>query len=739
MTHRVFGIRHHGPGSARSLRATLDSYGPDIVLVEGPPDANDLLHYVGSEGLQPPVALLVYRSDAPLRAVFFPFAQFSPEWQAIRYALEHDVPVRFCDLPMRYVLAVEPQDVAGAGGAGEVLERAPDPITLFAQAAGYDDPETWFDAQIEGRIDAEDLFDALAEGFAAIRSDYEAEDERETRREAWMRRTIARAAGEGYQRIAVVCGAWHAPALLEARPAKGDAALLKGMKWVKTAATWVPWTNYRLAYAGGYGAGIRSPGWYSHLWSRPENVVSDWVSSAAVLLREEGLDAPTSSVIDAVRAAETLAAMRGRRLAGLDELRDAMLATICAGEEAPLALIRSRLEVGDAMGEVPEDACNVPLLHDVQAQQRRLRLPASEEARALDLDLRKETDLLRSRLLHRLLLLGVQWGRQERTGRALGTFHELWTVRWDPEFAIVLVERSIWGNTVDAACDGYLRQQASEERRLPALSALLRRCVLADLPSAIDALLSAIGRRASSADVPDLLAAMAPLAEVVRYGDVRETRADAVLPIVEGLWERIAVELPGACLSLDDDASHHMLQALQDLDGAMRLLDRHDLRDEWFEVLERMGATTGSGVHTLVRGWCCGVLLDAGRLDESRLESLMGLVLSPVTPAPETATWVEGLLSGSGLLILHRDALWIALDRWLISLQGDTFDVLVPLLRRAVSHFTPAERRRMGEKVARLHRQDAASSRYEAAPAVDRRRADLVLPVLAQILGVPRE
>jgi hypothetical protein len=212
-----------------------------------------------------------------------------------------------------------------------------------------------------------------------------------------------------------------------------------------------------------------------------------------------------------------------------------------------------------------------------------------------------------------------------------------------------------------------------------------------------------------------------------------------VLPIVGGLWERIAVELPGACLSLDDDAAHDMLAALQRLDDAIRLLDRTDVREEWVDVLRATGASVESAVHALLRGWCCGALLDGGRLDEAQLARLTGLVLSPVTPAEEAAAWIEGLLSGSGLLILNRDALWTALDRWLTDLSGETFDALLPLLRRAVSHFTPAERGRMGEKVMRLNREDVVDGRNGALPTVNRERADLVLPVLAHILGVPRE
>ena len=39
----IFGVRHHGPGCARSLQAALEQLKPDIVLVEGPPDAQDAL------------------------------------------------------------------------------------------------------------------------------------------------------------------------------------------------------------------------------------------------------------------------------------------------------------------------------------------------------------------------------------------------------------------------------------------------------------------------------------------------------------------------------------------------------------------------------------------------------------------------------------------------------------------------------------------------------------------------
>ena len=58
-----FGVRHHGPGSARSLVHALEAHAPQLVLIEGPPDANELLPLAKHAGLEPPVALLVYATD----------------------------------------------------------------------------------------------------------------------------------------------------------------------------------------------------------------------------------------------------------------------------------------------------------------------------------------------------------------------------------------------------------------------------------------------------------------------------------------------------------------------------------------------------------------------------------------------------------------------------------------------------------------------------------------------------
>lgn len=763
VTTHLFGIRHHGPGCARALREALERLEPDIVLVEGPPDAHGVLPLLTNPAMKPPVALLIYAPAAPAHAVYYPFTSFSPEWQAMRYALTRAIPARFIDLPQSVRLAQEinaaaattapaspevkgvPERLPAADAVAETLPDAPatgaptvrdDPLALLAEAAGYADHELWWERQIEQRQNANDLFEGILEAMTALRADLTPKDEEEALREAHMRQSIRAAEKEGFNRIAVVCGAWHTPALAQRDHAKGDASLLNKLPRAKVEATWIPWTNSRLAWRSGYGAGVSSPGWYEHLWTATDRTGVRWMSRAAHLLRRQGMDVSSASVIEAVRLSEALAALRDLPMPGLTEMHEATLTVLCNGDEAPMTLIRDKLEIGEHMGEVPPETPAVPLQRDLEARQRRLRLPASADFKDYDLDLRNENDRERSKLLHALRLLGIEWGESRQAWNKLGTFHEYWRVQWQPEFAVGVIEANIWGNTIESAATAAVRSTVAKADHLAELTDLLDRAILADLQDAVDDLLVHIQARAAvSADVRRLMDALPPLARVARYGDVRGTRVEQVLPVIENLFARIVVGLPSACASLDDDAANEMVASIEHAQQAMDMLQRDDLRPAWQSALRAV--MERGGVHGLVRGRCCRLLLEQRVVDEEELRRLAGLTLSPATPAPEAAAWVAGVLRGGAQMMLVQDGLWQALDSWLVALDGDIFVALLPLLRRAFADFEAPARRTMGDKVKHLHHTETESSgSLGETGAVVEERARRVLPVLARALGV---
>lgn len=767
----IFGIRHHGPGSARSLRSALEALSPDCLLIEGPPEAEAVLSLAAHPETKPPVALLLYDLEKPQRAVYFPFATFSPEWQAIRFGLEHHRPVRFMDLPQSIQMGLLAEEEAraeaanpapGPTGADDASPSSPepiahpelapslrlDPLAHLAHAAGYSDSERWWEHLVEHRQGSHNVFAAILEAMTALRDAaltsglQEADPLREQRREAHMRQTIRAAQKEGFQRIAVVCGAWHAPALVKPPPARDDAALLKGLPRRKVAATWVPWTYGRLAQASGYGAGIESPGWYDFLWhlrpteeaTRSATVATDWLVKVARLLRGEDLDASSASVIEAVRLAESLAALRQRPLPGLPELNEATRAVLCFGDELPLRLIEQKLIVSERLGEVPDETPSVPLAQDLAREQKRLRLPPEAGQRPLDLDLRKPNDLDRSRLLHRLNLLEIPWGQMERQrGAQKGTFHELWRVQWQPEFAVALIEAGVWGNTLDTAAAAKVRQRAETATELPELTTLLDATLLADLPAAAAQVMSRLQAVAAVAsDVAHLMAALPPLAHILRYGNVRQTDATMVAGVVDGLVARICIGLPGACGSLNDEAADTMFGHLLAAHGAIGLLQHAEHTAAWHGVLRQLADSVN--LHGLVAGRACRLLLEAQQLDAGEAARRLGLALSTANAPDLAAAWVDGFLRSSGLLLLHDDAFWGVLDDWLSALSPVHFTAVLPLLRRTFSTFEVAERRQMGVRVVGGSRRRSVMISLDAG--FDEERANQALPLLAQLLGI---
>ena len=754
----IFGIRHHGPGSARSLRAALEQLRPEIVLVEGPPDADALIPLLAHRDMRPPVALLVYLAEQPRQAVYYPFALFSPEWQALHFALANGIPARFMDLPQAHQLgqtlgaelpglkqapgdtAAEAPAESDAGNIQENSEPTPraDPLGWLAAAAGYSDGERWWEHMVEHRRDGAGLFAAILEAMSALRAASPPDPSpAEARREAWMRQTIRAAQREGFGRIAVVCGAWHAPALADLAGAKADAALLRGLPKAKVQATWAPWTHGRLAYGSGYGAGIESPGWYEHIWRAtaagmaPTEVAARWLARVARLLREQDIDVSPAHVIEGVRLAEALAALRERPLPGLPELNEAAQAVFCFGSALPMRLIHERLIVGEALGAVPADTPLAPLQLDLSREQRRLRLPPEASWRDYDLDLRKPNDLARSHLLHRLRLLGVPWGEQRRETGAKGTFHEYWRVQWQPELAVALIEAGVWGNTIADAATAYARAAADRARDLPALTALIDGALLAELPGAIEHLMARLQAAAAlSSDTGLLMEALPPLANVLRYGSVRRTDASAVARVLGGLVARVCVGLPGACASLDDDAAEAMYARMLAVHRALALLADADHQALWRGALGRVAGLRGC--HGLVAGRACRMLLDSGALDAAEAARRLGLALSPAAAPHQAGAWLDGLLRGAGALLIHDDALWRIVDAWLGGLTAEQFVQALPLLRRTFATFQRPERRMLGERASGAQAPAAAD---DAAP-LDVGRGAAVLPLIAQLLGL---
>jgi hypothetical protein len=749
----LFGIRHHGPGSAALLRQALDAVTPDCVLIEGPPEGDPLIPYVAEAGMKPPVAMLLHASDDASSATFMPFAEFSPEWQAMHWALERQAPVRFIDWPASVSLALSQHADVSADAelnGDEVPQSRTDALDLLAEGAGYDDGEAFWNNLIEqhggGGQHALAIFASIETAMTEARAHEqgllreETDHLRDLRREAFMRIQIRAALKEYAGSIAVVAGAWHLGALRNLGKATDDRALIKELPRIKVDATWVPWTDSRLSARSGYGAGVISPGWYRHLWSlysRPqlasvEEFASLWQARTALTLRKDGHNVPTASAIEAARLTLGLSAIRGLPIPGLAEMREASLATLCHGNPVPLALIEQKLYIGESVGEIDERVPQMPLARDLLLWQRKTRLKPEDVEQELRLDLRSEAGLLKSTLLHRLNLLNVQWGKVLDAQAGRGTFREVWMLRWVPELSVALAEALIYGVTIEQAASNATLTKARSTTSILTLANLVHASLIADLPSAATTCIEQLQAAAVSAsDVTDLMRAVAPLVRVLRYGSARILPEDALRALIKSLSIEVNAGVRIGSRGLDEETSSARLEAVDGYDEALRLFGEKSLLISWEIELGHMVNDDHS--VPAIAGLSLRKLHDHCVWPLGAVSSAFARYTGDREPA-HAGDFLAGFLRGGSEIILHDEPLLHLMDLWLCNLGEEEFIDSLPLLRRSLTGIDAVFRRRLLDKLKRGQEQ---SGRADLTEELGTNLAfDAALPLLYKILGI---
>jgi hypothetical protein len=717
------------------------------VLIEGPPEADDLIPFAGAPGMKPPIAFLVHASSDANAAFFSPFAEFSPEWQALLWAIRHKTPAHFIDWPggitIHQLIAAKDKDPEGM----EVLADS-DPLDTLAELAGFTEGEAFWNALIEqGRLghgaeanageNALAVFAAIEHAMTQVRAESgsvrsERSRLRDEQREAWMRIHIRQALKECDGPVAAVVGAWHVSALRHEASAASDKALIKNLEREKIEVTWVPWTNSRLSTASGYGAGVISPGWYRHLWSlyaqekptEPATFAAQWQARTAALLRNEGYPTSTASAIEAARLSLTLAAMREHAVPGLEEMRESALASLCYGEDVPLRLIERKLYIGEQVGEIDPSVPQMPLARDLALWQKKTRLKPEDVESEVRVDLRSEAGLLKSTLLHRLLILKVPWGKLIEAEAGRGTFRELWRLRWVPELSVSLAEALVYGGTIEqASANAQIeRSQKQKSTSISEQAELIRAALVADLPVAAKACITRLQEMAVDAgEITELMKAVAPLVRVLRYGTARELPETELRSLIHALSVEVNAGVRLASHNLGEDAASARIDAMRAYDEVLHLFGDETLIDSWrHQLTARVVGLSLRRLHDM-RTW-----------DLEQVRSAFSLRTRGETP-PRAGAFIETFLAGGSEVLLQDQPLLELLDDWLCALAENDFVETLPLLRRSFSVFDAVARRRLMDRVAKgAHQMTHAviPSNGSSNEAFDR-----ALPLLYQILG----
>ncbi|MFF3500435.1 DUF5682 family protein [Streptomyces sp. NPDC003247] len=694
------------------MPALLDGARPDVLLVELPAEMQEWLPWLGHEETRAPVALAAAPGDGGGGPAFYPFADFSPELAAVRWAARHGVPVIACDLPL-------------ADRAWDEGRRAP------AQGAGGPGLTAALRAGLTGRP-GDDLWDRLVEATApgsppealrraalltgwALREDAAASDgvpALDLRRERWMRARLAEATARG-ERAAVVVGAFHAPALVGESADEEAGAAPDGRRTAWTTSL-IPYTYALLDERSGYPAGIRDPEWQDRVLRAAGDppALEEALTRAAVEicaeLRSLGHPSGPADAREISRLASDLARLRGLPAAGRGELVEAVQTVLAQGEPygrgRAVARAMERVLVGTRTGRPAPQAPRSGLAPAVEAEVAELGLPGPATggpgtARDLRLDpLRSDLDRRRELLLRRLTVCGVPYAQAREVTGAGGAeaLTSRWEVRWTPATAAMLTAAAVRGVTPAQAAEGVLRERRRAERDEGGPTAAqclegLARAAECGLPALTDERLDDVAESLPPAGtLPELLAGLS-LVDRLRAGHVPGLGADADRTVraaatAELLTSAAVRQVDGLTGSEDPADAHALLELAHraDLLGGIRLTD----------ALARLAAD-GS---PLMRGAAGAVRVLLGQEDArvlgDRVASWVDGAVDPDSRAALTAR-LGGLLTAAGpLLEAAAPALEPLLDR-VAELPDREFLDRLPALRGGFDTLSPAARDRL--------------------------------------------
>ncbi|PWT80051.1 MAG: hypothetical protein C5B58_12405 [Acidobacteria bacterium] len=728
-----FPVRHHSPACAWHLRQLLRELKPAAVLIEGPRDASPLIPLVCDPELRTPVAIYTTyvrrRGDSlPQRhAAYYPLCDFSPELVAIRTGLEIGASVRFIDLTF-------PEHVE----AGDQNPPADSPHSRRGPQSLQD--ESWFSHSRllqaacvrTGTRDPDDLWDHLFELDYRHRSTASFVQNvlmycSLARRDNWQstmagaaclarEQAMAAAVAEETGPTVVVTGGFHTVALPTTQAALPTPQRLEAEDHQVVLARY---SFEQLDRLNGYASGMPSPEFYQREWE--DDDPAQILVEVARRCRQRNLGTSTADAICAVGHSLRLAGLRGHVRASREDVLDGVRSTFVKGaidaEGVAVLAIARKLLAGDRVGNVPVAAGQPPLVHDFRnsATELRLKLDKIDETEVV-LDLyRRTTHRTTSRFFHRLALLEVPFATFVRgpdfvAGEKLERIQEVWTYHWSPQTESTLIERSLYGSTVEEAATGRLLElfQEEEQKGQGRSAAVATKLVLHACRMGLHAHTQDLLRRVGGllAEDPSFVSLVEAMENLLVLDVSREPLEAHHL---SGLHELATAAYLRACflipslVSLPAEEEGPALNALNALFQAVRSLgDNEDLRRLRTQALTALAATSGGSAA--LRGGAVGLLFGDGNLaHEELVRHLRGHLLSSREDGADGPNFLRGLMKTA------RSALWqivevlSEIDGTLQDWDEERFVKMLPLLRLALSELTPRETDAVAKQVATLH------------------------------------
>lgn len=736
-----YPVRHHSPACALHLQRTIEHYLPDLILIEGPADSMQLLPYIADPASEPPFCIYYSYDDKEGKVseekekyrAYYPFLSYSPELVAIREADKRQIPIRFIDLPyaLRLINQVENEPTEFQFFYNEDTEYEVNSYTaMLAQRSGCRSFSEFWESHFEQGAMEMDTPSFVRNVFhlgyfmRLATPDTDASLKEDRQREVYMAAEIRKHLSD-YQRILVVTGAFHVSGLMDALLSEEKQSLTTYAK-DSVASYLMPYTFKEADSKSGYAAGMPFPAFYQAVWEKMQKNSSDVFGSTILeyIIKTAHFARKTQAIslpdeMNALNMARSLAALRGKKTAGVYELLDGVKSSFIKGDIHATSTFEIdfllRLLSGMGAGKIVANDCIPLVVKEFRALCSQYRIKTTTvERQEVTLDIIKNpAHYKKSRFLHQLLFLEtgfstLQSGPDYVNQRNRNLVRETWICRYGTRVETRLIDLSVYGSTLSQVCASLIEKNFKDSMTAEELGKLLLSVQVMGVEGFYqqyeESIREVVQHEKNFVNLCKLLGSLRYLAHMQGLMD------GEVNPIISDLGKKVfneAVYLIPLVKQANQDEEQNVCEQ-------MRNLYNFSLEEESWSDREILTMAVGDVLkdtfcNSRFYGLCLAVYYKEGRIEQqSFCDQIAAYLESSIAQPEQAASFV------CGLFLVARDVLFMdsrileSMDRVIGNADNETFLMILPNLRYAFTCFLPMELNRLGRIVAETHQVSAS-------------------------------
>ncbi|WP_028973684.1 DUF5682 family protein [Spirochaeta cellobiosiphila] len=707
-------LRHHSPACALALHKLCASKKFSAILIEGPSDFNKRLWelYLPHEL---PLAIFSYfkTDDNQSLGAYYPFCEYSPEWQALLIAKQQQAHIQFIDLPWYDIYQLEKKAEEGNNLYNDSRLKSSQYIDLLCHKFGVNNFDDLWDELFESDIEIEpiDFFNRI-DVFCQNARELSEVTSVDKERERFMAHKILSLRAEISGPILVLTGGYHSSALkiiVEEETPGTSITSKKGN--IRTDTALIPYSYERLDKLKGYQSGMAGPGFYQDYWeqcfaNKDYNHKKILMAIIEALRRQKQI-ASTADAIAAENACRILANLRGHKIVQRRDIYDGLKSVLIKDEISrsgyhPLLEVIEQVYRGDKRGVLAKGTPLPPLVKEIEQQLHQWELYPDQLKKEVTLNYNSQEDLRKSRLLHSLNLLNIKGFTKlqgpdfiEQTNLAL--MEERWLLVSTVNFHSDLIEASRFGGSLDEAIENYLSNAIEEENKASSLAILMIQVALA-LPEykgrkLFGKLETAIN---GSSDFLDLAKALKHLLFLFLFDRHMNYRIDSqgnsqAGKLLYNSWDHLM-----SLLEITGVPQSNVTDYLNALDLMLQAYLRMPIcpeyaRQSFVDTLRIFAQQQGQ--LSILKGAVQGSLWYLDEINESDIL----LDLKFFSDPNNIGDYIEGLFVSARELVQRNMSFINTLDSYITGYSDEEFLEALPALKLAFTHFAPREKHYLAE------------------------------------------